>query len=136
MIKIYSIDDPDLQQDLTKVQARIDELVGDGGQADAAASIMEVFGDAIAQGHAQLFALTKSTIFQGKCQCCCKYHCKVSIHNFSGNKTFHQAIPSMQEQVISLVSRECMQEEDMEEMEVCEKDNFTAYIMSVGLNLA
>ena len=136
LIKIYSVDDPDLQQDLTKVQARIDELLGIGGHADAAASIMEVFGDAIAKGHAQLFALTKSTILQGKCQCCCKAHCKVSIHNYSGNKTFYQAIPSMEDQLISLVSREYMQEGDMEEVEVCDTDNFTAFIMSVGLNLS
>ena len=136
LIKIYSVDDPDLQQDLTKVQARIDELLGIGGHADAAASIMEVFGDAIAKGHAQLFALTKSTILQGKCQCCCKAHCKVSIHNYSGNKTFYQAIPSMEDQLISLVSREYMQEGGMEEVEVCDTDNFTAFIMSVGLNLS
>ena len=136
LIKIYSVDDPDLQHDLTKVQARIDELLGNGVHVDAASTSMEVSSETSNQGAAQPNALTKSKFLQDKCQCCCQAHCNVSLHNYSGTKTFYQALPSMEDQVISLFSREQIQEADMEEFEeICDKDNFTALIMSVGLNL-
>ena len=136
LIKIYSSEDPDLQHDLTRVQARIDELLGGGGQQDATTIMMEIFSTASREGDVQCFSLTKSPILQGKCQCCCKAHCMMSFHNYYRTKTFCQALPSIEDQGISVINMKEEYEADSEEIEeVNAMDNFTALIMSVGVNL-
>ena len=75
--------------------------------------------------------------FKGKCQCCCRSHCEVAFHNYYLTKTFYQALPSIEEQLISVVNTDSMEVVSTEEdEESCDMDNFTALIMSVGLNLA
>ena len=136
LIKIYSAEDPDLQHDLTRVQARIDELLGGGGQQDATAIMMEIFSTASREGDVQFFSLTKSPILQGKCQCCCKAHCMMSFHNYYRTKTFCQAIPSVEDQGITMINMKEEYEADSEEIEeVNAMDNFTTLIMSVGVDL-
>ena len=138
LIKIYSDDDPDLQLDLTKVQARIDELLETRGHRDVAATMMEFFDEASKQDDVQLYTYSQVPIFKSKCQCCCKSHCMVSLHNYYGTKTYYEAKTPMEEQVISMSRREEMQEFDMEDSEDLQGDvdNFTSLIMSVGMSLA
>ena len=64
-------------------------------------------------------------------------HCKVLIHNFTCIKTFYQALPSTEDQVIDLFVGIYTQEANVDEIgKTCDKENFTAIIMGVGLNLA
>ena len=105
-MKLYSADDPDLQYDLVKVQARIDELLKDGGRTDTTAPAIAI----------------------EECQCCCKEHCKVSLHNFYKTKTYIQTIPPMEEQLLELFNKGEVLEEEVEEVEeISDDDKFTAH---------
>ena len=94
--------------------------------------------EASKQDDVQLYTYSQDPIFKSKCQCCCKSHCMVSLHNYYGTKTYYEAKTTMEKQVISMSRREEMQEFDMEDSEDVQNDvdNFTSLIMSVGMSLA
>ena len=129
LIKLYSADDPDLAVDLSKVQKRIDELTGELEETEPVGDVTDALvcgtsGDAM------------------KCDCCCRSHCGVSVHNLYGTRSH-----AVDLQVFSVVEFEdvgCEEDLDAEERtelndldaeertELNKVDTFTALIMSVG----
>ena len=137
LVKLYSADDPDLQYDLVKVQARTDQLLESGGQADTTAVIMDAVMENSRQGDDSRVPVSKSARLLEKCQCCCKEHCKVLLHNYYKTQTFVQAIPTIEEHMIEVFNIDEVLYEEVEEVEeIGDNDNFTTYIMGIGLNLA
>jgi hypothetical protein len=100
LIKLYSADDPDLQADLGKLQARIDELRGHHEQpgqvnqshslspTEATGSFTNLVTNPMLLQAVARFDDSTSDVFQLGCQCCCLHHCKVSVHNLYGSKTY------------------------------------------------
>ena len=129
LIKIYSSDDPDLQQDLSKVQDRIEELLGNK-VGDSATNCFP----SLAPATACIPSLAESE--QIKCQCCCKSHCRVTFHNYYGTRSFRDTLPSTEDLKISRLNVEGLSDglEDDTEKEY-DVDNFTSLLMSFGLNL-
>ena len=132
LIKLFSADDPDLQVDLSKLQARIDELQGH----NLIPTNLLLF-----QANAPRLDLSdddattcKEKSQESRCQCCCLDHCRVSIHNLYGSKTYSHPLSSPTTfQLEGIFNVELHQSDcDDEDQENAEPDNLTAYIMSVG----
>ena len=125
IIKLYSVDDPDLQVDLGKVQARLEELQVLAQQKHGHASV-----DAVFNVNRELQPCFPEPGPVLRCQCCCLPHCAVSMHNLYGSRTYTHPMPESPEQV---VFNEELDRED-KVMESCEDDeepdNLTALIMS------
>ena len=95
LIKLYSIDDPDLHKDLSKIQQRIDELIGNYCQEAEVDSISH--NNLVLDRNDDLNGLdngfpSRSDMLQDKCNCCCQAHCHVSFHNCYGTRTFRQEL--------------------------------------------
>ena len=127
LIRLYSVDDPDLYQDLGELQRRIDQLQG---QLDGPPRVDQ-----------QQAGLVHGAMQRGelKCQCCCQAQCKVSFHNCWGTRTYQGATTSMF--ACQLQSRDFHEveyskvEEVISNEEKPDPDDLTALIMSVGLSL-
>ena len=149
LIKLYSMEDPDLYTDLSKIQARIDELTGyntvdqnrtsseesNSDLGNLAASVtMEDLGG---RSYAQPTVISKPLMLQGKCQCCCQYHCRVSFHNLYGTKSYHQKLPSpeIDSLLVSDSGSYCPDEPCDVMEESTEFDSFTSLVMSNHLFL-
>ena len=77
---MWSIDDPDLCADLSKVQERINELTGQGSNNDIPGE-----RDTI-ENVAELSRPESNPV--EKCRCCCYAHCSVQFHNLYGSKSY------------------------------------------------
>ena len=130
LIKLYSVDDPDIYSDLGKVQARIDELVGNNlsNRADSVNLGGFDMGDKV------LVSRTNPLVFQGRCNCCCLAHCQVSVHNCYGTKVLPMDLPTM-----DLPCMDIPLDVDVEITEVVdedeEKDGLTSLILSTKLRV-
>ena len=84
---IYSADDPYLQVDLGKLQARSDELKGED-----LVPVNILLQECIENGpdNCQVGSKKKS----GGCQCCCQAHCEVSLQNLYESKTYFHPLSS------------------------------------------
>ena len=76
-------------------------------------------------------------MLQGKCQCCCQYHCRVSFHNLYGTKSYHQKLPSpeIDSLLVSDSGSYCPDEPCDVMEESTEFDSFTSLVMSNHLFL-
>ena len=89
LIKLYSADDPDLYNDLSGLQARIDELEGNSDLEGRPLGVLCI-GDLIIVSEARYYSVE---LYHGEereplaCGCCCQSHCSVSFHNLYGNKS-------------------------------------------------
>ena len=124
LIKLYSEDDADLQVDLSKLQARIEELQD---LSTRSSYKVQVSGT---QGFEE----------DGKklsCQCCCKSHCKVAVHNLYGTKTHFASVMEKDVMVEFLFAQ--LDDMDVELVEEDEdhgvRDHLTGIIMDVGRDL-
>ena len=120
IIKLYSVDDPDIHIDLSKVQARIEELVG---------------GETFARAAAVPLAHTNTLVFQGRCNCCCRFHCQVSVHNCYGTKVLPLDLETLETEPMEVplgmdlgIEEEICEEEDYGE-------DFVSLIMSAKLRI-
>ena len=126
LIKLYSIDDPDLNQDLSILQRRIDELEDNVG--------IQLDGDARGQGY---------TVSCGgrvtRCGCCCLTHCSVNFHNFSGSKVYYGTSVDTSGGDLPEFDLVCTWNLDQEEAEdgldLEAMDSLTSLIMGTSLNL-
>ena len=160
LIKLYSIDDPDLYADLSKLQARIDELTGGLSQDDVQDEVHGVHvNDSSGQdnahgsredglcGQVDVREAAKVQVpvdvdvrnaggVKLKCQCCCSYHCDVSFHNIYKSKTYFSEVePLMLFQSEAVVSEDSEQLCDGEDLvPKKERDSLIDIIMSVGKN--
>ena len=156
LIRIWSADDPELQADLLKVQARIDQLQGhlgqqlqghpghqlrghlgqgDAGDNDNDALVLQ---DGASSKPTQPHPCYPDVLPVEKCQCCCLAHCRVTFHNIYGSKAHHQP-PSVLTgfEMAAQDFKDCKeQDHSMGEDKVDEPDNITALIMSVGVDLS
>ena len=139
LIKLYSADDPDLQVDLGRVQARIEELQGlaleNCGDANAlpvyiAANNLVLQEGAVSCDVLQLCHPVPAPDL--RCQCCCQPHCDVSVHNLYGSKTFTQPLDGVAACQLEAVFNNKVEQVGAEAVPVeLEADNLTALIMSV-----
>ena len=153
LIKIWSEDDSDLHEDLSKLQTRIDELQGflDGGvleenQAeDLGAFAVEVdepinpFNLQEFQGAWQLQPRFPVLMEDERgCLCCCQEHCRVSFHNLYASKVYNHPLRDLKGFQLESDSLEEIVEvsEVQTENEECEEDTITALVMSVGVNFS
>ena len=154
LIKLYSADDPDLQADLGKLQARIDEL--QGHQQEQPAQVNQIQSQRIGDDNGTNYMLlllqesarlnTSDPDAQPRCpennklscQCCCLSHCKISMHNLYGSRTFSNPLPAVTAcQLEGMFNMDVEQPENEEdEIDAFEPDNLTALIMSVGRDMA
>ena len=160
LIKLYSIDDPDLYADLSKLQARIDELTGGLSQDDVQDEVYGVHvndssGRDTAHGSREDGLCGQVDVREAakvqvpvdvdvrnaggaklKCQCCCSYHCDVSFHNIYKSKTYFSEVePLMLFQSEAVVSEDSEQLCDGEDLvSKKERDSLIDLIMSVGKN--
>ena len=129
LIKLYSVDDPDLQVDLDKVQARLEEL-----------QVLAKQGNGNLGSEATLSSGRKIQLSYPdpgpalRCHCCCKPHCAVSVHNLYGSKSYTQNLVDASTFEVQVeLNKELEQVEDtlLESYEDDEEsDNLTALIMS------
>ena len=134
LIRLYSVDDPDLQADLSTLQKRINELEGTVNTLDSAAVSSQFHvvntGGVLACGGGQ-----------PKCGCCCYSHCKVNLHNCWGSKVF-SAVPDVTGSdvfpIFKVVDSTGMEEDgerDSMELDDTDVDSLTNLIMGTRLNL-
>ena len=120
LVKLYSVDDPDLHADLSKLQDRIDKLTG-ACQEGAVADSME---------EASIGEVGSSLV----CQCCCQSHCKVAVHNLYGSRTYVDGVIDPELFEIQAIFtddwNDLVFEEDGEV--TCEEDSLTSAIFSIG----
>ena len=134
VIRIWSADDPDLQADMLKVQARIDQLQGHlDEEAAGGANAVLVLQD----GGTLLPCCPDANPVKG-CQCCCLAHCKVTFHNIYGSKPFHQTLSTTAGfELAAKVDNDVEEQEHTKEEDTeGEVDNITALIMSVGVDFS
>ena len=151
LIKIWSADDPDLQEDLGKLQTRIDELQGHlddgilGGNLafdlGAFAAELDVPTNCIAlQEFPDALQLQPryAAPHEKRCLCCCDEHCAVSIHNCYGSRSYHHPLSTLEGFQLEDEAPEEMLVDDaaQTENEECETDTITALIMSVGVDFS
>ena len=91
LIKLWSIDDPDLQSDLAKVQARIEELQGIVGEVSGQSTGLMVKQDG---DHLTGELVRREDIQLRVCGCCCLAHCVVNLHNLYGSKCYQHPLLS------------------------------------------
>ena len=158
LIRLYSVDDPDLHQDFKKIQDRIDELTGqqpglvalrlvDGLLPDlgvAEAELANVANSSVLQANdvslpsiRSLLPRYPDVLCTGRCQCCCQSHCEVSIHNCYGTRTLQHSFPTINCDLDELGTLGRTHELDdgslvEPEQDMLDPDNITALIMSVG----
>ena len=145
LIKIHSIDDPDLHCDLRELQRRIDELEDvDGDQGPTLGNNrgdLINLADLIERGSRTSSQDDQEQASKRRCtQCCCQEHCKVTIHNISGSKPHPIKLPDVMAcQLGTFDVEECIPsglDEDQLDKEVYnEPDTITALIMSVGKHM-
>ena len=132
LIRIWSVDDPDLHSDLLKVQERIDQLQGhiqEGVEgADNAGFVLQ---DGVLPCFPDVLSVKG-------CQCCCLANCRVTFHNIYGSRPYHQTLSCTAgfEMVAQVVKDSKEEEHTMEEVSVGEVDSVTALIMSVGIDFS
>ena len=115
---MYSADDPDLAVNLSKVQKRIDELTGELEEKEPVGDMTDA-----------LVCDTSEDVL--KCNCCCRSHCGVAVHNLYGTRS--HAVDLQMFSVVEFEDVGCEEDLDAEERtELNEVDTFTALIMSVG----
>ena len=131
LIKLYSVDDPDLQVDLNKVQVRLEELQVLAKQGDGA------FGSAKIISLPRRIELCYPDSGPAlRCQCCCESHCAVSVHNLYGSKSCTQSLVEAATFEDQAEFNEGVELDQVEEMllesglDDKEPDNLTALIMS------
>ena len=123
MIKLYSVDDPDLQEDLTAIQKRIDEIEGalheEGNQ--------DVTNRA---GTTDIGVGRRLT-----CGCCCAAHCLVTFHNIGGSRSI--SLPTTELAVFHVGDLGATKDLDAEERieDTLDDDTISSLIWSLKLNL-
>ena len=124
LIKLYSVDDPDLQLYLGGLQARIDELQGH----------RPTNAHPILQGSPEVEPQDIQEPLTLRCQCCCRSHCEVSMHNLYGSRTYYHPVPHSEVVVDEGFPDKEEQLDEEEENDESDQydDNVTAYILSVG----
>ena len=90
LIKLYSMEDPDLHEDLSVLQKRIDGLEENLVESVHTASQSQLGIICSVDGGAS--CKLSST---RKCACCCSLHCKMNLHNFSGTRTYLHEVPDV-----------------------------------------
>ena len=134
LIRLYSVDDPDLQADLSTLQKRINDLEETFSTLDSAA-VSSQFGVVNARG---VLAYGGG---QTKCGCCCYSHCKVNLHNCWGSKVYStvsdvtgsDVFPRFK--VVDSTGMEEDGERDSMELDDTDADSLTSLIMGTRLNL-
>ena len=134
LIKVWCADDPDLNEDLTKLQARIDALQG------------YLVGSAHGESHTAANSIQHFPASQEglKCRCCCAQHCQVNFHNIYGSKVHSQKLSSLEGFQLGSNHlgdsfgevKELSEGNEMSEVEENEMDTITALIMGVGVNFS
>ena len=136
IVKLFSIDEFQIEEDLSELQKRLDEMDGQGAAQDQGQCTQAPDdGNLIPVG--QDGGPAAGTRSRRRCQCCCWRHCNLSFH-------------SMGPEMISLTELKCedaifgsfsldgsclpFREEDMEE-EFQEKKNLTEVLRSLNLVL-
>ena len=147
LVKLFSIDEYEIQDDLSELQKRIDKLQGDSGlPIDAAQDIElhddgsdgqeavpddepvqaesdaedELAGDLGEQDDQDPDGPAGNTRSKKRCNCCCPSHCKLSFHTMG---------PSVRSYTSSRVSPMVGELGNFAvDLDVTEKDEFTDYI--------
>ena len=135
LIKVWSVDDPDLNEDLGKLQARIDQLQGhldegflvDGGAENQGAAAVP-----------RMLVNLPAPRVKLKCLCCCQEHCNVNLHNLYGSKAFINPLSDLDGFQIesNYLEEEINSDENTTDDEECEIDDLTTLIMGVGVNFS
>ena len=137
LIRLWSIDDPDLSEDLKKIQDRVDELVGGDDRTGLLVtdSLAGSSQDAIVLVGVELIKPESDVV--KKCRCCCSAHCKVQFHNMYGSRAYQHKLVDIKEFELSWMDEDMDLEETFleEEEELFDPDNLTAYLMSVAASL-
>ena len=90
LIKLYSMEDPDLHEDLSVLQKRIDGIEENLVESDHRASQSQLGTICpVDVGASHELSSTR------KCACCCSLHCKMNLHNFSGTRTYLHKVPDV-----------------------------------------
>ena len=161
LIRLYSVDDPDLHQDFKKIQDRIDELTGQEPGL-VALGLFETLVPGLGAAEAELVTFSNSPVFQAnadsvstprsmmpsypdvtsasRCQCCCQSHCEVSIHNCYGTRSLQHSFPMINCDLEGSGNLGLTYELDdviLEDpdQDAHEPDSITALIMSVGQSM-
>ena len=137
LIKLWSIDDPDLHADLQIIQARIDELRGqkqrDGedGQGSCLGLVVEKKEDCL---HGVLVRPVRGEDL--KCGCCCTSHCSVGFHNLYGSRSYQHEFLDLglmeKTAIVDGCEDKFSEEDDGEDGSLGSgADSLTSYLMSV-----
>ena len=129
LIRLYSVDDPDIYADLGELQKRVDELQ----------DLFNQYGDEdVRPRELHVSSLIESQRDVLPCSCCCIAHCKVNFRNYSGSKRYNIPISSgnvIALDVFGLEDQECGTYDRTEVETVDEEDTLFSMITSLNLNL-
>ena len=129
LIKLYSADDPDLYNDLSGLQARIDELEGNSDLEGRPLGVLCI-GDLIIVSEARYYSVE---LYHGEereplaCGCCCQSHCSVSFHNLYGNKSVGTKLYEQRDIQLEARMDVPIKEIDEEDSDECQRSTSVYY---------